>query len=113
MGEQLVLLPRERSNADLNLLVSKALLHDSGVPVWLIANPLAVHPHLLLGFRNFFIASDSEAEIRHLRDILSLPKRTEDYLLATTQRKAVFLTDYEDAISRSDQLLAIVHLSDV
>lgn len=107
--ERLILLPNVKSEEALNDFVAQSLRHKSKVPVWLVANPSSVYKHLLLGFHNFFIASNNPDEIKYLQNVFSLPKVTIDLLLSN-EREAVFITDYEPVINKSGLPIAIVRI---
>jgi hypothetical protein len=106
---QLPLLPNVKSEEALNDFVAQSLRHKSKAPVWLVANPLSVYKHLLLGFHNFFIASNNPDEIKYLQDVFSLPKVMVDLLLSN-ERESIFITDFEPVVNKAYLPIAIVRL---
>lgn len=98
---RLILLPKVKSEESLNDFVAQSLRNKTGAPVWLIANPLSVYKHLLLGFKNFFIASQREDEISYLKIVLNIPHEFE-ILLSKNETGIIFITDFH--ASQNDTL---------
>lgn len=95
----LILLPIVESSDAFNLLVAKSF--ERSQPIWLIANPRTVHPHLLVAFQNFFITSSTKAELEYLQHVFQLPKSTTEMLEAGAY-KAIVVTDYEPFVSKAN-----------
>ena len=105
--EQLILLPNVKSEEDLNDFVARSLRHKSEAPTWLVANPSTIYKHLLLGFNNFFIASNNSEEIEYLQNVLSFPKTTIDFLL---EGETIFITDFELVVNKAYEPIAIIRI---
>lgn len=106
---RLILLPNVTTEDDVNDFVARSLRNKLKLPIWLVATPYSIRKHLLLGFHNFFIASNSEDEINYLQSVFSLPKRTVGLLLSN-EREAVFVSDFEPIVNRENLPIAIVRL---
>ena len=106
---RLIILPRESSPEAVNRLIAKALSLNQ-MPLWLIAHPLFVYPHLLMNFHNLFIVVNSPEELKSLQQVLNLPKRIVSIILKSPIPQALFVTDFERVARSSGELVAATRL---
>jgi hypothetical protein len=97
--QRAVLVPKVKSEAELNSLVVSAFVKTRAL--WLIAPPVCVQKHLLLAFSNFFIASAPETELSTLKEVLQLPKDVRDKLADLENAEVLFATNFKPLLDKS------------
>lgn len=97
-ADRLTLLLLMESTEQMNKAIKTALGQTD--VLWLVAPLSSVQKQFLLPFKNFFIDSGSEEELRPLRDIFRLPMDAYRVLTDTTQSNAVFVTTYQPILER-------------
>ena len=87
----LVLIPITSTAEEFNTLVAHAL--QQGAPIWLVASPSVLQPHLLTVFHNFFVTNAIPDELVHLQYIFRLADSTVRFLNRGIY-KMLLVTDY-------------------
>jgi hypothetical protein len=107
-----ILLPTEENQINLNKMVAEALNKKN--PVWLVALPSQIQPHLLLSFNCFFIAPGPKEEINILSDITPISSEDAKQMHSMGVAKAIFASDkLIPKIGLSNRLGTVIYINEL